>query len=792
MKKIIPFLTALVILTSCSSKEQGSSDLERTIDKELKSMTLDQKLGQMIQLEIGMFAKSIRIPSAEELKQMSQEEIAAFAVAYMESAKKPFELDEVQLDSAFSHYAIGSVLNVPAGKAQTPQVWNSIINTIQAKALETEGIPMVYGLDQVHGGTYSAGGTMFPSPINMAATFNRDLAFKMGEITAYETRACGVPWVFGPGVDLSRHQAWSRQYESYGEDVLLDSEMGIAVVKGLQGEDPDHIDKYHVGATLKHFFAYGTPDNGLDRTPAILSIQELKGKHFEPFRRGFTEGKALATMTNSSIVNNMNGVANREFLTEWLKKGLDWDGMIVTDWADLENLRVRDRIAATKKEAIRLGINAGVDMIMVPSEFSYGPLLRELVDEGSIPVSRIDDAVRRILRFKHRLGLYETPTTDIADYPLYGSEEFADYSRQAAIESEVLLKNDGVLPLSEGTRILVCGPNADSMRSLNGGWSYTWMGDGADSEEYTGKYNTILKALQNRFGRNNIVYEPGIRYEGRNWKDESALELSPVLNAARGCDVIIACVGENSYAETSGNIPDLTLSEQQIRLVEALEKTGKPVILVLNEGRGRIVTGIARGTAAVVHTMLPGNYGGDALASLLSGDENFSGRLPYTYLAYPNAKVNYDYRACEERAVMSGVYDYDAKTYQLWWFGEGLSYTEFTYSDLTVDKTSFCAGDTLNVSVTVTNTGSRDGKEVILLYSSDLYSSLMPENKRLRAFDKIMLRSGESQTVRFAIPANDLAFVDSDGHWKLEEGDFVLKVSDRSVTVHCEKTSVLD
>lgn len=796
-------------------------EIEKKVEAQLKKMTLDEKIGQMVELEINMISYNDKSVSIEELVKKSEEELdqlirenglekqysakeiavktpedlqnmAKMIKLYMLSndiaSKLPFKIDEAALDSVINKYKVGSILNAPRTTAQTTDTWNYVVKTIQDASMEGLGIPDIYGLDQMHGTTYTQGGTLFPSAINMAATFNRDLTFKMGEIVAYETRACNVPWIYGPDIDLSRNQAWSRQYEGFGEDVLLDSEMGAAAIRGMQGSDPNHIDRYHVASTLKHYFAYGVPDNGLDRTPATLSYQQLREKQFAPFLRGFKEG-ALTIMTNSSIVNNMNGVANKQFLTGWLKEELNWDGMIVTDWADIENLRTRDHIAATQKEAIMMAINAGVDMMMVPSEFGYNALLKELVEEGKVTMERIDDAVSRVLRLKYRLGLFEQPNTLKEDYPKFGSEEFAAYSRQAAIESEVLLKNeDNILPIRKGAKILVAGPNANSMRTLNGGWSYTWQGDGAAREDFTGKYNTIFEAMQNKFGKENVTLVEGVSYEGNNWQDENASHIVDAVAAARRADYIVVCVGENTYAETTGNIPDINLSTNQKELVKALAATGKPVVMVLNEGRARTIYDIEPVAKAIVHTLLPGNYGGDALAELLAGDENFSGRLPYTYSARPNALVNYDYKACEVRSTMSGVYDYDAKTYEQWWFGAGLSYTTYEYSNLKVDKTEFTKDDLLSFSVDVKNTGNMAGKEVVLLYSSDLYASLMPDNKRLRGFDKIELAPGETKTVVFEIKASDLAFVNGDDKWTLEEGDFNIICGKQILPIRCTQT----
>lgn len=820
MKTTVFFVASLLSISAFAQKPvlPKDAEIEAKVQAQLQKMTLEEKIGQMVELEINMITyndptysmqkimfmdekeldQTIRkfglqnqykaselVAKTPEDRQNMQKMIALYGLSNAITSKLPFKIDEMALDSVINKYKVGSILNAPRTTAQTPEVWNYVVKTIQDASMKGLGIPDIYGLDQMHGTTYTAGGTLFPSAINMAATFNRDLTFKMGEIVAYETRACNVPWIYGPDIDLARNQAWSRQYEGFGEDVYLSSEMGRAAVRGMQGTDPNHIDKYHVASTLKHYFAYGVPNNGLDRTPAILSDQELREKQFAPFLAAFKEG-ALSIMTNSSIVNNMNGVANRRFLTDWLKRDLNWDGMIVTDWADIENLRTRDHIAATQKEAIQMAINAGVDMMMVPSQFTYNALLKQLVEEGGVSMDRINDATARVLRLKYRLGLFDTPNTLKEDYPKFGSAEFAAYSRQAALESEVLLKNENnILPLQKGKKILVAGPNANSMRTLNGGWSYTWQGDGAGREEFTGKYNTIYEALQNKFGKKNVTLVEGVRYEGGNWQDEVADGIDAAVKAAAGVDYIVVCVGENTYAETTGNIADVNLSPNQKELVKALAATGKPVVMVLNEGRARTIYDIEPLVQGIVHTLLPGNYGGDALAELLAGDANFSGRLPYTYSSKPNAFVNYDYKACEVRGTMSGVYDYDAKTYEQWWFGAGLSYTTYEYSNLKASKTEFTKDDVLTFTVDVKNTGKMAGKEVVMLYSSDLYASLMPDNKRLRAFEKIELQPGETKTVTLKVKASDLAFVGANNQWTLEAGDFNIIVGKQILPIKC-------
>ena len=582
-------------------------------------------------------------------------------------------------------------------------------------------------------------------------------------------------------------------WENYGEDCYVNAEMGKASVIGFQGEDPNHIGPNHVAACMKHYMGYGVPVSGKDRTPSSISRSDMREKHFAPYLEAVRQG-ALSVMVNSGVDNGMPFHANKEYLTKWLKEDLNWDGMIVTDWADINNLCTRDHIAATKKEAIKIAINAGIDMSMVPYEVSFCDYLKELVEEGEVPMSRIDDAVARVLRLKYRLGLFDKPYWSTEDYPKFGSEEFAQVALQAAEESEVLLKNEGgILPLAKGKKILLAGPNANSMRCLNGGWSYSWQGHRAD--ECAQAYNTIYEALCNKFGKENIIYEPGVTYapyKNDNWWEENTPEIEKSVEAARNADVIIACIGENSYCETPGNLTDLNLSTNQQNLVKALAETGKPIILILNEGRPRLIKDIEPLAKAVVNIMLPGNYGGDALANLLAGDANFSAKMPYTYPKHINALATYDYKPCENIGQMGGNYNYDSVMDIQWPFGFGLSYTTYKYSNLKVDKPQFTADDVLTFSVDVTNTGSMAGKESVLLYSKDLVASSTPDNIRLRNFEKISLNPGETKTVTMTLKGSDLAFVNYYGQWTLEKGDFKVKCGDQWIDLQCTQTKVWD
>ena len=742
--------------------------IEAHIQEWLKKMTLEEKIGQMCEITVDV-------------------------VTDFPGSKDGFKLSEAMLDTVIGKYKVGSILNVPLSVAQKKEVWAAAIKQIQEKSMKEIGIPCIYGVDQIHGTTYTLDGTLFPQGVNMGATFNRSLVRRGAEISAYETKAGCIPWTYAPVVDLGRDPRWSRMWENYGEDCYVNAEMGVEAVKGFQGDDPNHIGEYNVAACMKHYMGYGVPVSGKDRTPSSISRSDMREKHFAPFLAAVRAG-ALSVMVNSGVDNGMPFHANRELLTEWLKEDLNWDGMIVTDWADINNLCTRDHIAATKKEAVKIAINAGIDMSMVPYEVSFCDYLKELVQEGEVPMSRIDDAVARVLRLKYRLGLFENPYWDIKKYDKFGSKEFAAEALQAAEESEVLLKNEGnILPLAKGTKILLAGPNANSMRCLNGGWSYSWQGHLAD--QCAGAYNTIYESLCNKYGKENIIYEPGVTYapyKNDNWWEENQPEIEKSVAAASRADVIIACIGENSYCETPGNLSNLTMSENQRNLVKALAATGKPVILILNQGRPRIINDIVPLAKAVINVMLPGNYGGDALANLLAGDANFSGKMPFTYPKYINALANYDYKPCENMGQMGGNYNYDSVMDVQWNFGDGLSYTTYNYSNLKIDKTSFTADDVLTVSVDVTNTGKVAGKESVLLYSQDLVASSTPDNIRLRNFEKIELNPGETKTVTMQLKGSDLAFVGYDGKWRLEKGDFTIKCGGQTLDINCTETKVWD
>ena len=764
MKKILLSISLLALAYTASANVpviKSDPKIEAQVEQTLKKLTLEEKIGQMMELVTDLFGANDK--------------------------NGVFYIDEHKTDSILSRYKIGSILNAPNTCAPTAKQWEKYIAQIQKISMKRIGIPCVFGLDQNHGSTYTQGGTLFPQNINVAATFNREIARRSAEATAYETRAVSVPWTYSPTVDLGRDARWPRIWENFGEDCYLSSEMGKAMVYGFQGEDPNNIDQYHIATSMKHFMGYGVPWTGKDRTPAYISPADLREKHFAPFLAGLQAG-ALTVMVNSASVNGVPMHANKEFLTGWLKEETGWDGVLITDWADINNLYTREMVAKDKKDALRIAINAGIDMIMEPYSCDACGYLVELVKEGKIPMSRIDDACRRVLRMKYRLDLFKNPTQKLKNYPKFGGEEFAKLALEGATESMVLLKNEGnILPLQHGKKILLTGPNANQMRCLNGGWSYTWQGHRAD--EFAGKYNTIYEAFCNEYGKENVILNQGVTYneKGKYW-EENEPQIQEAVAAAKDADVIVACIGENSYTETPGNLTDLWLSENQRNLVKALAQTGKPVILVLNEGRPRLIADIEPLAQGIINILIPGNMGGDALANLVSGKSNFSGKMPYTYPKEINSLANYDFKKSEEVGTMEGAYDYNAKITQQWGFGYGLSYTSYKYSNLKVSQSDFRHGDIIKVSVDVKNTGKVAGKESVLLFSSDLIASIVPDGRRLRAFDKVELQPGETKTMIFELKADDLAFVGWNGKWRLEEGDFKLMIADQSADIHCTDT----
>ena len=754
-------MAACVGLASCGGNAvepaiPADPEIEKALEKTLAGMTLEEKVGQMTEIAIDM-------------------------LGHWEGNEWVMDVDKVE--NVIGKYKVGSILNTPV-VAQTPEKWQEIIGLVQEVSMREIGIPCVYGLDQNHGATYTLGATFFPQNINVGASFNPELAYEAAKITAYETRASNCPWTYSPTLDMARDPRWPRVWENYGEDALVNAVMATSAVRGFQGDDPNHVGPYNIAVSAKHFMGYSQARTGKDRTPAYIPESELREKCFAPFKAAVEAG-ALTIMVNSASVNGIPVHANKELLTGWLKEGLNWDGMIVTDWADINNLYTREAVAADKKEAIEIAINAGIDMTMEPYDVEFTTLLMELVNEGRVSMARIDDAVRRVLRLKYRLGLFETPNTLLENYPDFACEAFAQAALHAAEETEVLLKNDnGILPLAKGQKILVTGPNANSMRCLNGGWSYTWQGHWAD--RYAGQYNTIYEAVCNKFGAKNVILEQGVTYvaEG-SYEQENAPEIEKAVRAARNADVILACIGENSYCETPGNLTDLALSENQRNLVKALAKTGKPIVLILNEGRPRLINDIEPLADGIIDILLPSNYGGDALANILAGDVNPSAKLPYTYPRHQASLTTYDYKVSEETDTMQGAYDYNAVVSVQWPFGFGLSYTTFEYSNFQCSAQEFGADTDLVFTVDVTNTGKVAGKEVVMLYSRDMVASMVPENRRLRAFDKVEIQPGETVTVTLKIKGSDLAFVNNEGEWTLEPGDFRMQAGDQTLMITC-------
>ena len=755
-------------LASCGSGQTSGAPaipkdkaIENKVESVLKTLTLEEKAGQMVQLTSETFCTDGLVDTAK-VRHLVRE------------------------------YKIGSFLNMIGVSSRPRSITAEQIKKIQDITMDELGIPMIYGLDMIHGATYLDDATFYPQEVNLAATFDRSYANMMGKVIAYESRAAMTPWVFSPVMDLSRNPCWPRVWESWGEDPYLQSEMSVAETVGAQGHDPNHIGLENVAVSIKHYLGYGATASGKDRTPAYVAPDDLREKYFRPFKDCMQAG-ALTLMVNSASINGVPVHASHEYLTEWAKEQLGWDGLAVTDWADINNLYTREHIAANRVEAVAAGINAGIDMIMDPYDPEVCKDIITAVNEKLIPMSRIDDAVRRVLRLKARLGLFENPVWDVDHYDKFACKGFQANAYEAAVESMVLLKNeDNVLPIQAGKKILVTGPNANSMRTLNGGWSYTWQGD---ADNFASHHNTILEALKNVYGEKNVSYVAGVNYDmaPMMWDKEINIDIDAAVRAARNADIIVACIGENSYCETPGNINDLNLSSNQKELVKRLAKTGKPIVMVLNEGRPRIINDIEPLAKAVVDIMLPGNYGGDALASLIAGKENFSGRLPFTYSKYVNSLHTYDYKVSENVQTMGGLYNYDATMDVQWPFGAGLSYTSFEYSDLkSVSPVQFNAGDLLSFEVTVKNTGNVKGKESVLLFSSDIVASKVPDVKRLRQFTKVELNPGESKTVRLEFPAHELAFVGHDGKWRLEKGEFRIACGTESMMIVCTATKVWD
>lgn len=764
MKKIL--IMALTAGMTVAGNAQ-MSNINNRAQEIVSRMTLEEKVGQMAQISIDAICKGEDTPPTSTL-----------------------ELDMEKLREVIVKYHIGSILNSPNTRARSTQWWNKVVEQMQEVAMKETRVkvPVVYGLDQIHGATYTAGSTMFPQEIALAATWQPQHARRMGEIAAYETRASNIPWNFSPVLDLGQDPRWPRQYENFGEDPYIGSVFGRELVKGYEGDNNDISNPTKVGACMKHFIGYSVPVSGKDRTPAYIPENILLEYHVPTFQAAVDAGVA-SVMVNSASINGEPVHSSYRLLTELLRNKMGFDGMIVTDWQDIENLYSRERTADSHKDAIKQAINAGIDMSMIPYDYKrFCSQLIELVNEGAVPMSRIDDAVKRIIVFKLKLGLFENPNTYAKDYPEFNSDNFKKASYAAASEAITLLKNENdILPLKKGSKILVTGPNAVSRRALNGGWTYSWQGEKVDEFLTT---NTILASLEGKFGKENVTHVPGVSYSDKTeYRSEYKNSFDEAIAAAKNVDYVILCLGENSYCEKPGDLDDLYLNDLQTELAQEILKTGKKVILVLSEGRPRVISKIASKLDAIVQTYLPGPYGSDALADILVGEINPSGKLPYTYPAFPNSFTPYYHKYSEEQTANAGAYNYQGDFNPEFHFGFGLSYTSFEYSNMTINKTSLSkdSSEKIEITVDVKNTGNTQGKEVVQLYSSDLYASSLPDMIRLRRFEKIDLKAGETKTVKFELSLNDLSFINLKNDRVVEPGDFELKVGASSSDIKAKK-----
>lgn len=752
-KTFSTILISSTLLLGCSYESNIQEEIIPEVELLLNEMSIEEKVGQTAQVTLDVLTVGPNAFVSDE----------------------PITMDKNLLKEAICTYHIGSILNTANNRAMPTKKWFELISDIQKEVSKTKhSIPVLYGVDAIHGPNYTEGATLTLQQIALGATWNTKLAYELASASAYETKASSIPWTFAPVLDLGSDPRWPRLWETYGEDPLLCSRMGEAQIKGFQKDKLSG--KGNVAACMKHFLGYSASKSGKDRTPGELSETSLREYHLPSFEAAINAG-AASVMINSGLINGVPIHSNKDLITKLLKQELGFKGLVVTDWADIENLHNRDKIAIDHKEAIKLAFNAGVDMSMIPYDYKrYCTLLTELVKENEVSEERLNDAVRRILNLKYKLGLFEESVFVDSSYPKFGSKEFENLGYEAAGEAITLLKNSNeILPLSKDTRILVTGPNANSMRTLNGGWSYSWQGEKA--EEFTSKYNTILEAMQKKFGHKNITYVPGVEYDMNATYDvDRAVDIEGAVRAAHGVDAIVLCLGENSYTEKMGDLHDLSISENQEALALALAQTGKPIILVLNEGRPRVISNFEPKMAAVVQTYLGGNYMGDALASVLVGEVNPSGKLPYTYPLKSNSLVVYNHKPSEESKTPEGMYNYGGGFFPQYEFGYGLSYTTFDYKDLSVSEDKFKGDDEIEVMVTVTNVGDREGKEVVQLYSYDHYATITPDVKRLRAFEKIHLEPNESQNVIFKISAKDLSFIDAQGQRVTEPGKFTLMI----------------
>ena len=749
------YIFILILFFSCTNQNL-KSDIDQKVDDIISQMTLEEKVGQMTQINLTVIAKG---PNKWE-------------------SSFPMEIDDNKANRALVEFKVGSVLNTINNTAQKPNVWFNNISKIQDIAMNKNrlGIPVIYGIDAIHGTTYTDGATMFPQQITTAASWNPENAYNMALVCAYETRASSIPWNFSPVLDLGLDPRFSRQFETFGEDPLLVERFGVEMIKGYQGLDNDISNKYNVAACMKHFVGYHATISGKDRTPAYIPDNVLSEYHIEPFKKAIDAG-AKTIMINSGLINGIPVHADYNLMINVLRNNLGFEGVILTDWEDIRKLHDRDKVAETQKEAVKMAINAGIDMSMVPYEYEqFFNDLVQLVNEGEVSMERIDDAVKRILKLKFELDLFENPVTNYEEYEDFGSKKHHQLAYKAASESITLLKNNNdILPLKGKPKILVTGPNGNNMRTLNGAWSYSWQGELTD--RFAGDFNTIYEALQNNYGRNNVKYVSGVSYkENGSYYDMVEDNINAAVREARNSDYIVLCLGENTYTEKPGDLNDLNLHQLQVKLAKKLAETGKPIILILNLGRPRLISDIEPLMSAVVNVYLPGNFGGDALSDIISGDVNPSGKLPYTYPAYPNSLLPYYYKPSEVQNNAQGAYNYIGEVNNLYNFGFGLSYSEFIYSDLKVNKDQFGFNETIQISVNVENISEIDGFETIQLYSSDLYASVTPDIKRLRDFSKVEIKAGEKKTITFDLPVDELAFVNADNQLVVEPGNFKLTI----------------
>lgn len=732
-----------------STEEGTEAEVDKRVKSILSKMTLEDKVGEMTQLSID-----------------------AISVGAPYNLKEPHELDAKKLQEILVEYKVGSILNV-GGHSYSKEHWYEIISTIQDYATnkKASGIPVLYGIDAIHGASYTLESTIFPQQIAQAATWNTELTKEAGRITAYETRASSIPWTFSPVLDIGRDPRWPRLWETFGEDVHLTSEMGEALVKGLEGEKNEINDKNHITSCLKHFLGYSVTLTGKDRTQAWIPERQLREYFLPSFQKAIDAG-AHTIMICSGEINGIPVHGNKKILTDLLKNELGFKGIILTDWEDIKYLYSRHRVAENDYDAVKMAINAGIDMSMVPMDLSFTKTLKKLVEDGEVPMSRIDDAVSRILRVKVKLGLFETPSTHYKDYPKFASAEHIEASYKAAQEVITLLKNDdNILPLSKSDKVLVTGPTAHSMNYLNGGWTHTWQG--TDAKWNNKGKKTILDAIQDKVGKENVTYVEGSTID-------EAKNIQEAANAAKGKKAAIICIGESTYTEIPGNLSDLVLPKAQSDLVEAIAKTGTPIIFVLVEGRPRVIGHIEENAKGVILGYLPGDEGGRAIADVLFGDVNPSGKLPYTYPRESHSLLTYDHKGTDKMHT-----DFSSNAFNPQWeFGYGLSYTTFKYSNLSIDTENLTADGSMGVTVDVENTGKREGKEVVQLFTTDWVASITPSVKRLKAFDKITLKSGEKKTISFTITPRDLAFVGLDNKWITEPGKFTITINELKKDFH--------